>query len=60
MSSLKPPWLISLFWGTLAIALIIYLLRGFALLTMIPGGVVSLLGIAAISLGVYLALVSLR
>jgi hypothetical protein len=60
MSSFKPSWLTSLFWGTLAAAVAILCLRGFALLTFIPGGIVSGLWIVAISLGVYLAIVSLR
>jgi hypothetical protein len=60
MSSLKPSWLTPLFWGTLAAAAIILGLRGFAILTVIPGGIVSGLWIVAISLGIYLAIASLR
>ncbi|WP_404789103.1 hypothetical protein [Altericista sp. CCNU0014] len=60
MSSFKPPWLTSLFWGTLAAAVVMLGLRGFAILTMIPGGIVSGLWILAISLGIYLAIASLR
>ena len=60
MSSLKPSWLTPLFLGTLAAAIAILCLRGFAILTMIPGAIVSSLWIMAISLGVYLAIVSLR
>ncbi len=60
MSSLKPSWLTPLFLGTLAAAIAILCLRGFAILTMIPGAIVSGLWIVAISLGVYLAIVSLR
>ncbi|MGB8698929.1 MAG: hypothetical protein WCD18_05885 [Thermosynechococcaceae cyanobacterium] len=60
MFSLTPPWLKQGFWITLAIALLVYLLRGFAIMTMIPGAMVSLLLIAAISLGIYLLLASLR
>lgn len=60
MSLLKPTWLTPLFWGTLAAAVILLSLRGFAILTLIPGGIISGLWIIAISLGVYLAIVSLR
>jgi hypothetical protein len=60
MSSFKPSWLTPLFWGTLIAAIVILGLRGFALLTMIPGAIVSGLWIVAISLGIYLAIVSLR
>lgn len=60
MFSFKPPWLTPLFWGLLAIAILVYLLRGFAFLSMIPGFIAISLWIAAISLGTYLALVSLR
>ena len=60
MSSLKPSWLTPLFLGTLAAAVVVLCLRGFAILTIIPGGIVSGLWIVAISLGVYLAIVSLR
>jgi hypothetical protein len=60
MSSLKPSWLPSLFWGTLTAAVVILCLRGFAILTIIPGAIVSGLWIVAISLGIYLAIVSLR
>jgi hypothetical protein len=60
MSSFKPPWLTPLFWGTLAASVVILGLRGFAILTVIPGGFVSGLWIVAISLGVYLAIASLR
>ena len=60
MSSLKPAWLTPLFWGTLIAAIVILGLRGFALLTMIPGAIVSGLWIVAISLGIYLAIISLR
>ncbi|HEY9827353.1 MAG TPA: hypothetical protein V6D19_18085 [Stenomitos sp.] len=60
MSFLKPPWLTQCFWIVLAIAVVVYLLRGFAVLTMIPGGLVSGLWVLAISLGIYLVLVSLR
>lgn len=48
------------FWIVLAIAVVVYLLRGFAVLTMIPGGVVIGLWVLTISLGIYLVLVSLR
>jgi hypothetical protein len=60
MTSLKPSWLVPLFWGTLAAAAVILGLRGFAILTIIPGALVSGLWILAISLGIYLAIVSLR
>jgi hypothetical protein len=60
MSSFKPSWLTPLFWGTLAAAIALLCLRGFALLTIIPGGIISSLWIVAISLGIYLAIVSLR
>ncbi len=60
MSSFKPSWLTPLFWGTLIAATVILGLRGLAILTMIPGAIVSGLWIVAISLGIYLAIVSLR
>jgi hypothetical protein len=60
MFSFKPPWLTPLFWGLLAIAVLVYLLRGFTFLSMIPGFIAIALLMAAVSLGVYLALVSLR
>jgi hypothetical protein len=60
MSSLSPPWLTQCFWAVFAAALLLHGLRGFAVLTMIPGGVLNALWIVAISLGVYLLLVWLR
>jgi hypothetical protein len=60
MSSLKPSWFMPLFWGTLIAAIVILGLRGFAILTIIPGAMVSGLWIVAISLGIYLAIISLR
>jgi hypothetical protein len=60
MFSLKPPWLTQAFLVICAIALLVFILRGFAILTMVPGFMSGGLLIAAISLGVYLALVSLR
>jgi hypothetical protein len=60
MSSLKPSWLNPLFWGTLAAAIVMLCLRGFVILTIIPGAVISGLWIIAISLGFYLAIISLR
>lgn len=60
MSSLKPSWLTPLFWGTLVAAIVILGLRGFSILTIIPGAMVSGLWIVAISLGIYLTIISLR
>lgn len=60
MFSLRPRWLAQSFLWTLAIAVLIYLLRGFAILTMIPGVVIGILWTAAIGLGIYLALSNLR
>jgi hypothetical protein len=60
MFSFKPPWLTPLFWGLLAIAVLVYLLRGFTFLSMIPGFVVISLWIAAVSVGIYLTLANLR
>lgn len=60
MFSFNPHWLTPLFFGLLAISVFVYLLRGFTFLSMFPGFVVIALGVAAISLGLYLALASLR
>lgn len=60
MFSFKPPWLTPLFWGLLGIAILAYLLRGFTFLSMIPGFIAIALWIAAIGLGIYLALANLR
>jgi hypothetical protein len=60
MFSFNPPWLTPLFMGLLAIAVLVYLLRGFTFLSMFPGFIVIALWVAAISLGLYLALANLR
>lgn len=60
MFSLRPRWLAQSFLWTLAIAVLVYLLRGFAILTMIPGVIIGILWTAAIGLGIYLALSNLR
>jgi hypothetical protein len=60
MSFLSPPWLKQCFWAMFTAALLMHGLRGFTVLTIIPGGVLSALWIVTISLGVYLLLVRLR
>lgn len=60
MFSLRPRWLAQSFFLTLAIALLVYLLRGFAIITMFPGFVLGILWTAAFGLGIYLALSNLR
>jgi hypothetical protein len=60
MFSLRPRWLAQSFFLTFAIALLVYLLRGFAILTVIPGFVIGILWTAAFGLGIYLALSNLR
>jgi hypothetical protein len=60
MFSLRPRWLVQSFSVTLAIAILVYLLRGFAIITMIPGFVLGILWTAAFGLGIYLALSNLR
>ena len=60
MFSFNPPWLTPLFFGLLAIPGLVYLLRRPTPLSMFPGSGAIALGVAAISLGLYLALASLR
>lgn len=60
MFSLRPHWLAKSFYIALALAVLVYLLRGFAILTMIPGFVIGILWTAAFGLGIYLALSNLR
>jgi hypothetical protein len=60
MSSLRPRWLAQSFFIVSAVAILVYLLRGFAVLTMIPGFVIGLLWTVAFGLGIYLALDYLR
>jgi hypothetical protein len=60
MFSLRPRWLAQSFYLTLAIALLVYILRGFAIITMLPGFVLGILWTAAFGLGIYLALSNLR
>jgi predicted membrane channel-forming protein YqfA (hemolysin III family) len=60
MFSLRPRWLATSFYIALAVAILVYLLRGFAVLSMIPGFVIGILWTAAFGLGIYLALSNLR
>jgi hypothetical protein len=60
MFSLRPRWLAKSFYIALAVAILVYLLRGFAVLSMIPGFVIGILWTAAFGLGIYLALSNLR
>ncbi|NEO86875.1 MAG: hypothetical protein F6J87_21845 [Spirulina sp. SIO3F2] len=43
----------SLFWSSLAFTILIYLLRGFGLLTFLPGGVIWLLVLLSVGMGVF-------
>ena len=60
MFSFRPRWLAQSFFIVSAIAILVYLLRGFAILSMIPGFVIGILWTAAFGLGIYLALNNLR
>jgi hypothetical protein len=60
MFSLRPRWLAQSFYLTFAIAILVYLLRGFAILSIIPGVVLGVLWLATFGLGISLALSNLR
>ncbi len=60
MFPVRPDWLPKVFYGLLALTLLVYILRGAAVLSGVPGGIVSVLWMATLSLGVYIALLSFR
>jgi hypothetical protein len=53
-------WATLLFYGVLVVTVLVYVLRGFAVLSMLPGGVIWFLIILSIAAGVLATLVNLR
>jgi hypothetical protein len=53
-------WATRLFYAVLVVTIVIYVLRGLAVLSMLPGGVIWLLIILSLATGVLATLVNLR
>lgn len=60
MQKLSQTWTIRLFWICLGLTILVYVLRGFAVLTMIPGGVIWALILLSIGTGILAALQTMR
>jgi hypothetical protein len=56
VQNLLPPWITQLFWLCLGLTILVYVLRGFAVLSMIPGGVIWALILLSIGTGILAAL----
>jgi hypothetical protein len=53
-------WATRLFYAVLVVTIVIYVLRGFTVLSMLPGGVIWFLIILSLATGVLATLVNLR
>lgn len=53
-------WATRLFYAVLVVTIVIYVLRGFTVLSMLPGGVIGFLIILSLATGVLATLVNLR
>jgi len=60
VQKLSQTWIIRLFWICLGLTILVYVLRGFAVLAMIPGGVIWALILLSIGTGILAALQTMR
>jgi hypothetical protein len=60
VQKLRQTWIIRLFWICLGLTILVYVLRGFAVLAMIPGGVIWALILLSLGTGILAALQTMR
>lgn len=60
MKKFTQSWLAQVFLGLLGFTLVIYILRGLAVLSMMPGGVIWFLFLVTIAAGILAALQTIR